>query len=98
MWWNFERLRAEDPVHLTPESPFGPYWSITKYNDIVAIDSDHRSFSSEPGITLQTLTDRANPLLPGLSSFITMDPPSTTCSARRSARRCRLPTCKSSAR
>ena len=29
MWPFFERLRRESPVHHTPESEFGPYWSIT---------------------------------------------------------------------
>ena len=29
MWDRFERLRKEDPVHLSPDSIFGPYWSIT---------------------------------------------------------------------
>jgi len=27
----FERLRREDPVHHVPESPFGPYWAVSKY-------------------------------------------------------------------
>ena len=22
---------AEDPVHYHPESPYGPYWSVTRY-------------------------------------------------------------------
>jgi cytochrome P450 len=43
----FERLRAEDPLHLTPESMFGPYWSATTYKDIMAIDSNHQVFSSD---------------------------------------------------
>ena len=33
----FERLRKEDPVHFTPDSPFGPYWSVTKYKDIMTV-------------------------------------------------------------
>jgi cytochrome P450 len=44
----FERLRREDPVHLCETGEFGRYWSITKYNDIMAIDTDHKTFSSEP--------------------------------------------------
>ena len=27
-WGFFERLRREDPVHLTKDSPFGPFWNI----------------------------------------------------------------------
>jgi cytochrome P450 len=52
MWAYFERLRKEDPVHFTPESDHGPYWSITKYNDIMTVDTNHEVFSSEGGITI----------------------------------------------
>ena len=48
----FARLRREDPVHFHPESPFGPYWSITRYADIMSVDTNHQVFSSEPGITI----------------------------------------------
>ncbi len=30
IWPGFERLRREDPVNFTPESAYGPYWSVTK--------------------------------------------------------------------
>ena len=43
----FERLRAEDPVHYTPESDFGAFWSVTKYKDIMAVDTNHEVFSSQ---------------------------------------------------
>src|SRR5271168_3034121 len=33
-WPYFERLRKEDPVHRSVHPEHGPYWSITKYNDI----------------------------------------------------------------
>ena len=46
-WPYFERLRAEDPVHLTEHSMFGPYWSITKYEDIMYVDTHHEEFSSD---------------------------------------------------
>ena len=48
-WPYFERLRAEDPVHWTPDSNYGAFWSITKYNDIMAIDTNHQVFSSAKG-------------------------------------------------
>ena len=51
-WPYFERLRKEDPVHYCRESENGPYWSVTRFNDIMAVDTDHKTFSSEPGITL----------------------------------------------
>lgn len=76
MWWNFSRLRSEDPVHFTSDSRFGPYWSITKYNDIMAVDTDHQTFSSEPGITLVApMPPDEPPAFQGLSMFISMDPP-----------------------
>ena len=37
----FERLRKEDPVHYCANSDFGPYWSITKFNDIMHVERHH---------------------------------------------------------
>ena len=74
MWPIFERLRAEDPVHYTAEHEFGPYWSITKYNDIMAVDTDHARFSSDfmkGGITIAGGQANMDPL----PMFIAMDPP-----------------------
>lgn len=66
----FERLRREDPVHYTAESEFGPYWSVTRYNDIMAVDTSHEAFSSEPAITIADPEDDFR-----LPMFIAMDPP-----------------------
>lgn len=70
----FERLRREDPVHFTAESEFGPYWSVTKYNDIMSVDTNHQVFSSDyrhGGITIGGGTQNIEPL----PMFIAMDPP-----------------------
>src|SRR5205809_7455540 len=61
-WAYFERLRKEDPVHWTPDSNYGAYWSITKYQDILAIDSNHQVFSSASGIGLPSKVARENVL------------------------------------
>ena len=45
-WPYFDRLRKEDPVHYCKDSMFGPYWSVTKYNDIMDIETNHAAFSS----------------------------------------------------
>ena len=75
-WAYFDRLRAEAPVHYTPQSDYGPFWSIAKYNDIMAIDTNHQVFSSAKGITLPSLEAEAEMAKrPGRSSFISMDPP-----------------------
>ncbi|MBV9330674.1 MAG: cytochrome P450 [Alphaproteobacteria bacterium] len=73
-WPYFERLRKEDPVHYTAESDFGAYWSVTKYNDIMAVDTNHQLFSSESslgGITIGGPQGSDGPL----PMFIAMDPP-----------------------
>lgn len=72
----FARLRAEDPVHYCAESAYGAYWSITKYNDIMAVDTNHKVFSSEAGVG-GIIIDDNNVKSEGLPlrSFITMDPP-----------------------
>ena len=43
----FERLRREDPVHYCADSKFGPYWSVTRYRDIMKIAVNHQVFSSK---------------------------------------------------
>jgi cytochrome P450 len=49
---------------------FGPYWSVTKFNDIMQVDKNHAAFTSEPGITLP---DRQEDFK--TPNFISMDPP-----------------------
>ncbi|HWF77004.1 MAG TPA: cytochrome P450 [Caulobacteraceae bacterium] len=86
IWPVFERLRREDPVHFTPDSDFGPYWSVTKWNEIMAVDTDHEAFSSADGIGLpnrkvmeaQRKAMEAMGVEPrrnGGAGFITMDEP-----------------------
>ena len=72
-WPWFERLRAEEPVHFCKDSEFGPYWSVTRYNDIMAVDTNHGVFSSESALGGITIRD----VRPDLRrpSFIAMDPP-----------------------
>jgi cytochrome P450 len=75
-WPVFERLRAEDPVHLTDSPTHGPFWSISRWDDIMRVDSDHATFSSADGITLQSLeSKRENEKRGTRPSFISMDPP-----------------------
>ena len=49
----FERLRNEAPVHFRASSEFGPYWSVTRYDDIVAVDRDFETYSAEPQIVIR---------------------------------------------
>jgi cytochrome P450 len=45
----FTRLRREAPVHYLSDSDTGPFWSVTTYEMIMAVDTNHISFSSEEG-------------------------------------------------
>ena len=70
----FARLRAEAPVHYCRDSQYGPYWSITRYPDIVAIEKAHGIFSSSysfGGVTIQGSPQAASET----PMFIEMDPP-----------------------
>ena len=65
-----ERLRKEAPVHYCKTSAVGPYWSVTRYADIMQVDTSPGIFSSEPTIgILDTDADNTFPM------FIAMDPP-----------------------
>jgi cytochrome P450 len=72
-WPYFDRLRKEDPVHYCKDSLFGPYWSVTKYNDIMDIETNHAVFSSAASLGGITIRDIAPDLR--RESFIAMDQP-----------------------
>ena len=74
----FERLRREAPVHYCAESAYGPYWSVTKFNDIVAVDTNHKVFSSDESVGSFVLDDTTLNAVEGgihLPNFLGMDPP-----------------------
>jgi cytochrome P450 len=74
----FERLRREAPVHYCRQSAYGPYWSITKFHDIVAIDTNHQVFSSDHTNGSFVLDDTTLNAVEGgiyLPNFLGMDPP-----------------------
>ena len=76
----FARLRRDDPVHYCAASPFGPYWSITRYDDIFAVELDHENFSSSSDLGGIQVTDQ--PKGQERASFIRMDPPGHTAQRR----------------
>ena len=51
-WPYFARLRRDDPVHFCRDSAYGPYWSITRYDDILAVEVNHRQFSSNRNVII----------------------------------------------
>jgi cytochrome P450 len=72
-WPLFERMRRDDPVHYCADSQFGPYWSVTKYRDIMTVDTSHGVFSSESSLGGITIRDQQQDFM--LPMFIAMDPP-----------------------
>ena len=72
-WPYFDRLRQEEPVHYCKGGVFGPYWSVTKYNDIMDIETNHAVFSSAASLGGITIRDAPPDLR--RESFIAMDQP-----------------------
>ena len=66
----FKRLREEAPVHYQKKSPFGPFWSVTRFEDIMFVDKSHDLFSAEPQIILGDPPEGL-----AVEMFIAMDPP-----------------------
>jgi len=74
----FEQMRAEQPVHFCKESAYGPFWSVTRYKDIMAVDKNHQQFSSDAHYGGILIDDDNVGDVNGdffVQSFITMDQP-----------------------
>jgi cytochrome P450 len=70
----FERLRRDDPVHHCNSALYGSYWSVTRFQDIMQVDTNHGIFSSDwthGGIAIV----QPPPGEGQLQMFIAMDPP-----------------------
>jgi cytochrome P450 len=69
----FARLRRDDPVHWCENGMYGAYWSVTRYRDIMQVDTSQKIYSSDAmfgGIVLRDVPmDFRRP------SFISMDQP-----------------------
>lgn len=72
IWGFFERLRKEDPVHWCKASAAGPFWSVTRYDDIVTVEKNPEIFSSEPATSIADPDPNSRFQNAG---FITMDGP-----------------------
>ncbi|MGA3400629.1 MAG: cytochrome P450 [Acetobacteraceae bacterium] len=69
----FARLRRDDPVHYTKDGMYGSYWSVTKYKDIMQVDTSQKVFSSDA--MLGGIVIRDIPMDYRRPSFIAMDQP-----------------------
>ena len=64
-----KRLRQEDPVHFCSSSPYGPYWSVTKMKDVMAVEADPGTFTAAPYHIIGKPPEEMG------AAFIAMDPP-----------------------
>lgn len=59
-WGDYARMRDAAPVMWHPERRDGPgFWAVTRYDDVMRVNSDPAAFSSERGGILMTLGDPA---------------------------------------
>jgi cytochrome P450 len=73
----FERLRRDAPIHYCRGSKlYGPYWSVSCYQDIVEVEADHSTFSSDASLGGVTISDLSKDFM--LPMFIAADPPKHT--------------------
>jgi cytochrome P450 len=69
----FRVLRAEDPVHWQEKRPGRGFWSLTRFEDLLAVYRDAQTFVSGRGVTLHFGSDESESGLTG--SMIMTDPP-----------------------
>jgi len=77
------QLRMEAPIHHCADSPYGPYWSITKHRDIIEIEALPAIFSSDEangGVSILDQPDASDQI--SIKAFIAMDPPQHTAKRR----------------
>ena len=69
----FARLRRDDPVHWCADSAYGPYWSVTRRADLMAVERDFERFSSAGNVLINEI-----PEVFDAPAFATADPPEHT--------------------
>jgi cytochrome P450 len=82
LWWEtdtnqvfFKRLRDEAPVFFTHvnSNRHRGFWNVTRWNDVMAVDTNHQVFSSEAELGGITLFDMDSDFI--MPMFIAMDAP-----------------------
>ncbi len=73
-WEVFELLQREAPVYRHPEPDGRGFWAVTKYDDVLAVLRDPKTFSSEVG-GAATIEDLPEDVLAARRNFLEFDPP-----------------------
>jgi cytochrome P450 len=73
-WELFDRLLRDAPVYRHPEPDGDGFWVVTRYDDVLAVVRDPKTFSSEVGgaATIENLPDD---VLDARRNFLEFDPP-----------------------
>ncbi len=71
----FKRLRDEAPVSWTPEKEGRGFWSVTRYEDILAVSQNSKVFSTSKGIRLEDMNEEETQ---ARLTMMEMDPPEHT--------------------
>jgi cytochrome P450 len=73
-WEVFDLLQREAPVYFHPEPNVPGFWALTKYDDVLAVVRDAKTFSSEVG-GAATIEDMPEDVLAARRNFLEFDPP-----------------------
>jgi cytochrome P450 len=73
-WEVFDELQRAAPVYRHPEPDGRGFWAVTKYDDVLAVLRDTKTFSSEAG-GAATIEDLPEDVLEARRNFLEFDPP-----------------------
>jgi cytochrome P450 len=73
-WEVFEHLQREAPVYFHPEPGGRGFWALTKYDDVLSVVRDARTFSSQIG-GAATIEDLPQDVLEARRNLLEYDPP-----------------------
>jgi cholest-4-en-3-one 26-monooxygenase len=88
----WQQLRRDDPIHWT-EGSGRPFWSITRYDDIIAVVSEPALFSSEYLLAIPSSPEmeRVTPAILGCGEMMLLTDPPLHGAMRRAFNRLMLP-------
>jgi cytochrome P450 len=74
-WEVFDHLQRDEPVYFHPEPEGGRgFWVLTKFDDVLAVVRDAKTFSSEVGGSAR-IEDLPGDVLDARRNFLEFDPP-----------------------
>lgn len=73
-WEVFDLLQRHAPVYFHPEPEGRGFWAVTKYDDVLAVVRNAKTFSSEVG-GAATIADVPEDVLAARRNFLEFDPP-----------------------